>query len=130
MNPVPFCKYAIINQAIENRDMKPKRKPTEQLLLNEIQLLLAEKRTYLALLRTGLTVFTVPLTVVAFLVATSEYHKLFQNFWIGFVTVGVLLGMALIGLSIFYRAEHKIKAINKMIEMIEKEDKRIAEIII
>lgn len=110
--------------------MKQKHRPSEQLLLNEIQLLLAEKRTYLALLRTGLTVFTVPLTVIAFLAATTEYHRLFGNFIVGFIMVGGLIVISLIGLSIFYKAEHKIKRLDSLVRRIEKENKRIAEIVV
>lgn len=108
---------------------KPKH-PSEQLLLNEIQLLLAEKRTYLALLRTGLTVFTVPLTVLAVLAATAHYHRLFTNFLLGLFVLGGLILIALIGLSIFYRAENKIKKLDKLIRFIERENRRIAEIVV
>lgn len=108
---------------------KPKQ-PKEELLLNEIQLLLAEKRTYLSLLRTGLTVFTVPLTVIAVLAATTYYHKLFSNFILGIVITTALVLISLIGLSIFYRAENKIKRLDKLIRLIERDNKRIAEIVV
>src|SRR3989337_3451066 len=44
----------------------------EGLRLNEIQLLLSEKRTSLSALRTGIALLALPLSVVSFLVATSQ----------------------------------------------------------
>ena len=102
----------------------------EQLLLNEIQLLLAEKRTYYALLRTGMGIFTLPLTMVAVLAGTSEYHSVFSSFGLGFLIITVLIAISLVGLSLFYQAERKIKRLNRMIRLIERENKRIAEILI
>lgn len=109
---------------------KKTKHTNEQLLLNEIQLLLAEKRTYFALLRTGMAIFTMPLTIVAVLAGTSEYHAVFKSFWIGFITISFLLAISLVGLSLFYGAEKKIKRLDHMIRLIEKENKRIAEILI
>jgi uncharacterized membrane protein YidH (DUF202 family) len=110
---------------------KPRKQTqNEQLLLNEVQLLLAEKRTYLSMLRTGLAVFTVPITIIAVLAATVEYHGLFSNVLVGLVITGAMIALSLIGLSIFYQAQGKIKRLDRMIRLIEKESKRIAEILI
>lgn len=107
-----------------------KRKTNEQLLLNEIQLLLAEKRTYYALLRTGVAIFTLPIPLLAILLATNEYHRIFFNAWIACTILGFLITISLVGLSLFYKAEKKVKRLDRMIRLIEKENKRIAEILI
>jgi uncharacterized membrane protein YidH (DUF202 family) len=109
---------------------KMKKKVSEVTLLSEIQLLLSEKRTYFALLRTGLAVFTVPLTVIVFLVATSNYHKLFADSSISFVTIAALLIIAISGLSVFYIASRKLKNISQLIKRIKREDKRLSRIVV
>lgn len=48
------------------------------LAINEIQLLLAEKRTSLAFLRTGIAVIALPLSLVSFLIATSEHYRVIR----------------------------------------------------
>ncbi len=55
--------------------MKKKPGKPEGLVINEVQLLLAEKRTSLAVLRTGIAVLALPMSVISFLVATSEYYN-------------------------------------------------------
>ncbi len=44
-------------------------------VFSEVQMVLAEKRTALASLRTGIAVFALPLSVLGFLVATSQYYE-------------------------------------------------------
>lgn len=112
------------------RNTNHTKPPSEQLLLNETQLLLAEKRTYYALLRTGVAVFTLPLTLVALLISTSEYHDIFSQFWIGFCLIGALILISLTGLSLSIRANQKINRLNRLIDLIRRENKRIAEILI
>lgn len=99
-------------------------------IIHEIELLLAEKRTYFSLLRTGLAIFTVPLTVIAVLAATVEYHNLFNSLSLGAVTIGTLAVVALIGLIMFFRAEEKIKAVNNKIVDLEQAHDHVDDIII
>lgn len=106
------------------------RHPSEQLLINELELLLAELRTNFSVLRTGLAVLALPLTVVVFLVATAEYHALFKGVWIGSITVAVLVGISLLGLSMTIIAKQKIDRINSLVERIKAENKRLAEIVV
>ncbi|RME59939.1 hypothetical protein D6779_03130 [Candidatus Parcubacteria bacterium] len=106
-----------------------KRHP-EQLLISELQLLLAEKRTYYAMLRTGVAVFALPLTVIAFLVATSDYHKIFQKPILGTSVLATLLIISLVGILLWQRSLTRIHKINGMIKEIEREDKRLAKIIL
>jgi uncharacterized membrane protein YidH (DUF202 family) len=108
-----------------------KEKPlSESLLLSELQLVLAEKRTYLSILRTGLAVFTVPLTVIAFLGATAEYHGIFTNAIVAIVVVGGLAIISVIGLIIFYISQRKLRRLNTFVYHIKEENKRIAEIVV
>lgn len=102
----------------------------EKLLLSEISFLLSEKRTYLSLLRTGIAVFGVPITVLALLLATDGVHQVFQKVWLAFIIVSGLTIVALFGLWVFFYAEKKILKINRMVEKIEKENKRIAELVL
>lgn len=101
----------------------------EQILLSELQVLLAEKRTYYALLRTGLAVSTVPMSVMAFLLATLNYHDIFKHFWLGISVGGGLISISLIGLVLFYSAESKIKKINRILKKVKSQNARIAEIL-
>jgi len=103
---------------------------SEQLLLQEMQVLLAEKRTYYSLLRTGLTVMSVPLSIIIFLLATTKYHKIFDHWWLALVVVGALICASMGGLVIFQRSQHKLRKINKMIHQRERENSRIAEIMV
>ncbi len=102
----------------------------EQVLLSEIQVLLVEKRTYYAILRTGLGIITVPLTVIVFLVATTEYHKLFAYFWVGFVLIAIMLLMSLSGVTLFFHSRNKLRLIQKLVREIESKNKRVDEIVI
>lgn len=106
-------------------------KETEQetLLVNEISLLLSEKRTYLSILRTGVAIFGLSVTVLSVLVAITEYREFFTGG--AFVGIIVVLGaIALIGLGLTVQAERKVRRIDHMVKRIEKESKRVAEIVV
>lgn len=103
---------------------------SEQLLLSEIQVLLSEKRTYYAILRTGLGIITVPLTVIIFLSATAQYHKLFSYVWIGAVLIICLLAMSLFGVALFFYAQRKLRRLQKLIRIIENKNQRVDEIVV
>lgn len=107
-----------------------KRSQSENLLIGEIQLILSEKQTYFSLLRTGIAIFTFPLTVIAFLVATSAHHQFFANFWVGAAITGAFLLVSAIGLILFFRAEHKVKQLNQLVLRLREKDRRLSEIII
>ncbi len=104
--------------------------PSEQLLLAEIQVLLAEKRTYYAMLRSAIAISTLPLTVIAFLIATSHIHGLFDNLWLSTVVIIVLGAVSVIGISFIARSNRRIRKINSMVERIKRDNKRIAEIVL
>lgn len=102
----------------------------EQLLLSELQVLLAEKRTQFALTRSGFAIATVPLSIVAFLIASREQHHLFDFMILTYCILFLLTVMSLIGLSLVMESRVKTKKINTLINKIKSEDKRIAEILV
>ena len=93
---------------------------SEQLLLSEIQVLLAEKRTYYSLLRTGLGIGSIPFTVIIFLVATSQYHGIFNYAWLAGIILFALLIISIEGIKITYDSRKKISRLDKMIKTIKK----------
>ncbi len=101
----------------------------EESLISEIKLLLAEKRTYLAMFRTGVAIFGLSVTALGVLIVSGNTPDLSS---VGnpmliriFLTV-----IAIAGGWLMYRSHQKIHHINKLIEEIEEENKRIAEIVI
>ncbi len=102
----------------------------EAILLSEIQVLLAEKRTYFSILSTGFGIITVPLSLIAFLLGTANYNQVFTYPWLASVVVSSLLLISLGGLFVSGKARHKISKIDKLIHMIEKESKRVDEIMV
>lgn len=109
---------------------KNSHKPSEAVLLNEIELLLAEKRTYYSVLRTGFAIITVPLTIIIFLLATKDYHKLFMHKWTTILIIFVFISMVITGIIMAVAASNKIKRLNIVIQGIEKEDKRVEKIVV
>ena len=105
-------------------------KPSERVLLDEIELLLAEKRTYYSVLRTGFAIITVPLTVIIFLLATKDYHKLFTHKWSSILVFVTFIIFVFIGIITCIIGSNKIKKVDKAILNIEKEDKRVENIIV
>ena len=103
---------------------------SEKLLLGEMQLLLAEKRTFFSLLRTGIAIFSFPLTVVAFLGATAEYHSLFLSVPITLAIIAPLIIISIFGLLLFWKAQRRIKKLNELVMQIKKNNHRIEEIVI
>lgn len=102
----------------------------EVLLIAEAQLLLAEKRTYYALLRTGLAIVGAAIAAVTFLVVTKDFHELFNTLWLATIILGSLAFLALLGFTVFFKAERKIKHLTHLIETIEQKNKRLAELLV
>ena len=107
---------------------KEDAKPSEQLLLAEMQVLLAQLRTQLSILRAGMGLFGGALTI---------YFLLDSNHWAvpGLETFpqeikGALLIVALLGLWRFLSAERKIILVHRLIKQAEGASKRIDEIMV
>ena len=109
---------------------KKNKKPSEAILLNEIELLLAEKRTNFSLLRTGIAVATLPLTVAIFLIATNDFHNTFDNKFYLLAIVITLAAITASGVFMAVFASRKIKKVDVAVLKIEKDNKRIKNIIV
>ncbi|MEZ4156362.1 MAG: hypothetical protein R3B52_00075 [Candidatus Paceibacterota bacterium] len=103
---------------------------SEKVLLGEVQLLLAEKRTYFSLLRTGIAIFTFPLTVLAFLAATTQYHQIFERIFIGLPLTITLLLISVIGLMLFFNAEAKLKRLNMLLKDTISKNRRVSQMVV
>lgn len=102
---------------------------SESVLINEIQLLLAEKRTYLALLRTGIAVLALPLSLLGFLIATSEHYQVMQV-WplLGPVLLGCV-ALAIFGIVLIRSAVLKIRHAEDLIRQLKEKSRNIAEFV-
>ena len=109
--------------------MSKKKKP-EALLLSELQLLFAQKAAYYTVFRVGLAIITLSITIIAFLLATSELHGIFDRFWLASVVLVGLFSVSASGVFLTLQSRGKINKLTKFIESIEKEDKRIAKIVV
>ena len=102
----------------------------EAILLSEIQVLLAEKRTYFSILRTGFGIITIPYSIIAFLLATAAYNRVFDYPWLGGTVVFGLLILSLSGVYISEKSRRKIFKIDALIRTIEAENSRVNEIMV
>jgi hypothetical protein len=106
------------------------KKPSEPILLDEIELLLSEKRTNYSVLRTGFAVLTVALSAMVFLIATKDYFNTFSHRWAVIAVAVVLFSFVVAGVVMCLSGMRKIKKIDQAILGIQKEDKRIEKIIV
>ncbi len=98
-------------------------KAPESVLMNRIQVELAQKRTSLSVLRTGVVLLTLPMSIVAFLAATSKFYDPMNNllFLIPlFILNTVLVTM---GFTLIFRAWKRIKFQDNVIQGIKSQAK-------
>jgi VIT1/CCC1 family predicted Fe2+/Mn2+ transporter len=119
----------VIRLSLDMKNQK-ERKPSEAILLNEIELLLAEKRTYYSTFRTGIAIITTSLTVIIFLLATKDYHRIFDNKTTATAVLIVLSAMVITGIVMTIVSTKKIKVVDVAVKKIEKENKRVENIIV
>lgn len=103
---------------------------TEQLLIAQTQLLLAEQRTNYAMLRTGITIFTLAPSVVVFLIATNNFHHVFDNYWLTGVCIGILAGLSAMGVMLAKQANTKIRKVGDKMKKMKSSDQLLAEFMI
>lgn len=101
-----------------------------QLQLQETQVLLAEERTYYSLFRLGLGLVTLPLTIIAFLIATAKYHHVFDEAHVALTLLVSLAVLAFGGLAICVRTQRKIARISHLLQRMKRENRRIAELLV
>ncbi|MBN2429002.1 MAG: hypothetical protein JXK94_11755 [Deltaproteobacteria bacterium] len=99
------------------------------IIISEIQLLLAEKRTSLATLRTGIAIFVLPLTVVSFLIATSQYYKIVNVLHLFLPLMLACFLLAVFGGYLVIRALRKIRRFEDTIEKLKARHSKLSEII-
>jgi uncharacterized membrane protein YidH (DUF202 family) len=89
------------------------------IVINEAQLVLAEKRTSLAVMRTGIAVLVLPLSVLSFLIATSEYYDVLRvlPFLVPLAIVSFVL--IVLGAYLIIRSIIRIQHYDRMIQAIK-----------
>ncbi len=102
---------------------------SDSIIMNEVQLLLAEKRTSLASLRTGIAIFALPLTVVSFLIATSQYYQVVNVLHLFLPLMLACLILAVLGSYLVLRAVRKIRRYDEAIEKLKLSHSKLADII-
>ncbi|ROR01578.1 DUF202 domain-containing protein [Desulfosoma caldarium] len=98
-------------------------------LINEIQLLLAEKRTSLAFLRTGIAVIALPLSLVSFLIATSEHYRVIQVWPLLTPLLLACLVLVIFGIHLIRSAVAKIRHADHLIQKLKEKNSVIAEFV-
>jgi len=83
--------------------------------LGEVELILAEKRTALSLLRTGIAILALPLSVLSFLVATSQLYDARNVLSLLIALLSMCVGLTLLGIFLVVRAVLKIHAYDSML---------------
>lgn len=101
----------------------------EEFLISEIKLLLAEKRTYLAMFRTGVAVFGLSVTALGVLIVSGDTSGLSSMANSVLIRIFLII-IAISGGWLMYRSRQKINDINGLIQEIEEQNKRLAEIVI
>ena len=100
----------------------------DSIILNEIQLILAEKRTSLSVMRTGFAVFALPLSVLSFLIATSNYYT-FSRVASLLLPVLVLCGfLTVLGFYLVFRAIVRIRHFERVINGMKKKHSGLAQL--
>jgi len=101
----------------------------EKLLICEVELLLAEKRTHLSIFRTGAALFGLSVSALSVVLVTADLSIFFVLEWPIFILL-ILVAIATMGGWQMFHARGKVKRLDALIKEIEKQNKRIAEIII
>lgn len=101
----------------------------EQLRLQEVQLLLAEKRTSLSTLRTGIAMLALPLSVVSFLVATSQMWDILEVLYLMAPLLAFCATLVAIGSYLVMRAVVRIQTYDRKIETLSHADDRIRDLV-
>ncbi|MEW5734021.1 MAG: DUF417 family protein [Thermodesulfobacteriota bacterium] len=100
--------------------------PVTAVMINEAQLVLAEKRTSLAVLRTGIAVFLLPLSVLSFLVATSELYSFDQVWPLLVPLLTVCTALIFLGAYLVIRAVVRIRNHERILEGLKRKNKELA----
>ena len=97
--------------------------------LQEIQVILAEKRTSLSLLRTGITIYALPLSVLTFLVATSNYYDIIDTLPIFLPLMALVSFLVVLGTYFVYRSLLRIRMHDERITELRKEHRFLEKVV-
>lgn len=106
-----------------------RRQAADSLTINEIQLLLAEKRTYLALLRTGIAVIALPLSIISFLIATSQHYRVIQVWPLMVPLLLACLVLGVFGVMMIRSAVMKMRHAEQLIQKLKEKNTRLSEFV-
>ena len=101
----------------------------EALRLQEVQLLLSAKRTSLSTLQTGIAVLVLPLSVVSFLVATSQMWDILEVLYLMAPLLAFCASLVGVGSYLVMRAVVRIQTFDRKIEAISREDDRVRDLV-
>lgn len=99
------------------------------LVINEVMLLLAEKRTSLATLRTGIAVVAIPLSIVSFLVVTSQLYELLSVIYLVAPLWAACILLFVLGMYMIARSLFRIRLFDSRIEDLKSHDAAIGSLI-
>lgn len=114
------------SKPFEGAEPQPMR---DAVVINEIQLLLAEKRTSLAFLRTGIAVIALPLSLVSFLIATSEHYRLIRVWPLLTPLLLACLVLVAFGVYLIRSAVVKIRHADHILQKLKENNALIAQFI-
>lgn len=97
----------------------------EALRLQEVQLLLAAKRTSLSTFQTGIAVLVLPLSVVSFLVATSQFWDILSVLYLMAPLLAFCATLVGLGSYLIMRAVVGIQAFDAKIKKVSEADERL-----
>ncbi len=101
----------------------------EALRLQEVQLLLSAKRTSLSTLQTGIAVLALPISVVSFLVATSQSWHILDVLYLMAPLLAFCATLVVIGSYLVMRAILRIQGYERKIEVVSQEDEHLRELV-
>lgn len=100
---------------------------TDPLIINEAQLILAEKRTSLASLRTGIAVMALPMTLVSFLIAASQFYHAAEVLGLLVPLMLACLGLFCLGAYLALRAMLKLHREERLLGQLKRQSPIIAK---
>ncbi len=96
--------------------------------MSQAQLILAEKRTSLSSLRTGIAVMALPISVLSFLIVTSQYYSILEVLALLIPLMVITASLIVLGGYLIIRAIIKIRRYDVMLSALKKKNSSLAEI--
>jgi len=101
----------------------------EALRLQEVQLLLSAKRTSLSTLQTGIAVLVLPLSVVSFLVATSQFWNILNVLFLMAPLLAFCATLIGVGSYLIMRAITNVQGFDRKIREVGETDERLRDLV-